>query len=55
MGNLITKSPKTSIVTPVIKDKHYMCPKCVDYFSERRKKEEQNKDIVVICQESIEI
>lgn len=42
MGNLITKSPKTNTITPVSDDKHYMCPKCVEYFTEKRKDESSN-------------
>ena len=40
MGNLITKSPTNSVVTPVDNNevkKDYVCPKCAEYFAERKK------------------
>jgi hypothetical protein len=48
MGNILTSSPKTNVVTPVQKDKcpkykcpEYKCPKCVDYFPEKDKQKAQ--------------
>ena len=46
MGNILTTSTKTNVITPVQKDyrykcPEYKCPKCVDYFAEKDKQKIQ--------------